>query len=66
LIVDPPLWLYWGFLLSYALSELQKDVESELQLLPENERQAARTEFAVFVVHNKAKEKLAQLPPGIA
>ncbi|OAX43918.1 PRTase-like protein [Rhizopogon vinicolor AM-OR11-026] len=49
--------------LQYALSELHKDVESELQLLPESERDSKRTKFAVFVVHNKLKLKLGELPP---
>lgn len=49
----------------YAVSELQKDVEKELLALPESERDAARTKFAVFVVHNKLKPKLGQLPPDV-
>ncbi|KAG0709251.1 hypothetical protein DFH29DRAFT_887263 [Suillus ampliporus] len=49
--------------LQYALTELQKDVELELQLLPESERDSKRTKFAIFVVHNKLKPKLGQLPP---
>ncbi|KIK95668.1 hypothetical protein PAXRUDRAFT_826784 [Paxillus rubicundulus Ve08.2h10] len=48
--------------LQYALSELEKDVELELQALPESEREANRTEFAIFVVHNKLKPKLGELP----
>ncbi|KAJ8594678.1 PRTase-like protein [Rhizopogon salebrosus TDB-379] len=51
--------------LQYALSELQKDVESELQLLPESERDSKRTQFAIFVVHTKLKPKLWELPPNI-
>ncbi|GJJ11362.1 hypothetical protein Clacol_005594 [Clathrus columnatus] len=51
--------------LHYAISELQKDVEKELYALPESERDAARTRFAVFVVHNKLKPKLKELPPDI-
>jgi hypoxanthine phosphoribosyltransferase len=52
--------------LSYALSELQKDVEAELLTRPESERAALRdaTKFGIFVVHNKDKAKLAELPPG--
>ena len=49
----------------YAVSELQKDVEKELLQLPEAEREAKRTEFAIFVVHNKLKEKLGTLPPSL-
>ncbi|KAH9888830.1 PRTase-like protein [Cubamyces lactineus] len=48
--------------LHYAVTELKKDVERELALLPEAEREAKRTQFAVFVVHNKLKPKLAELP----
>ncbi|KAI0741930.1 PRTase-like protein [Daedaleopsis nitida] len=51
--------------LHYAVSELQKDVERALAQLPEAERDAKRTKFAVFVVHNKLKPKLADLPAGI-
>lgn len=49
----------------YAVSELQKDVEKELLALPEAEREAQRTKFAVFVVHNKVKAKLGTLPPDL-
>ncbi|KAJ6581324.1 hypothetical protein B0H19DRAFT_1114728 [Mycena capillaripes] len=50
--------------LHYALSELQKDVEGELLSHPESERAALRdaTKFGIFVVHNKNKAKLADLP----
>jgi uncharacterized protein len=50
---------------SYAITELQKDVENELLGLPEAEREAQRTKFAVFVVHNKLKPKVKELPPDI-
>ncbi|KAF5383836.1 hypothetical protein D9615_003677 [Tricholomella constricta] len=52
--------------LHYALSELQKDVEAELLSSPELERDVLRaaTKFAIFVVHNKNKPKLAELPSG--
>ncbi|RDB20894.1 Xanthine phosphoribosyltransferase 1 [Hypsizygus marmoreus] len=52
--------------LHYALSELQKDVETELLSYPESERDALReaTKFAIFVVHNKNKPKHAELPAG--
>lgn len=49
----------------YAVSELQNDVEKELLTLPEAEREAKRTQFAVFVVHNKRKAKLGKLPPEL-
>jgi len=51
--------------LQYAVSELQKDVEKELLQLPESERKAARTEFAIFVVNNKEKEKLGTIPGNV-
>jgi hypothetical protein len=44
--------------LSYALTELQKDVEKQLIDLPETEKDAARTKFAIFVVHNKVLQRL--------
>ncbi|KAF8737760.1 hypothetical protein AX14_012331 [Amanita brunnescens Koide BX004] len=52
--------------LHYALSELKKDVETELLAYPESEREQLRaaTRFGVFVVHNKKRVKLASLPPG--
>jgi len=48
----------------YALLELQKDVHEELLKQPEAERGAllAATKFAIFVVHNKKKPKLAEIP----
>ena len=51
--------------ISYAVSELQRDVERELLALPEAEREAKRTQFAIFVVHNKLKPKLGSLPSDI-
>lgn len=51
--------------LQYAVSELQKDVEKELLALPESQRDAERTEFAIFVVHNKIKPKLGKLPSNL-
>ncbi|KIJ55242.1 hypothetical protein M422DRAFT_774320 [Sphaerobolus stellatus SS14] len=51
--------------LQYAVRELQKDVETELAALPEAERETQRTKFAVFVVHNKIKEKAGILPADV-
>ncbi|KAG9010651.1 hypoxanthine-guanine phosphoribosyltransferase [Tulasnella sp. JGI-2019a] len=51
--------------LAYAVAELQRDVEEQLKALPEAEREAKRTKFAVFVVHNKLKPKAAELPANI-
>ncbi|KAL5633248.1 hypothetical protein ACGC1H_003669 [Rhizoctonia solani] len=51
--------------LQYAVRELQKDVEKELLLLPESERDAKRPKFGVFVVHNKLKPKKGTLPADV-
>jgi len=51
--------------LHYAVTELQKDVETELLKLPEAEREANKTKFAIFVVHNKLKPKAHELPDDI-
>lgn len=55
-------------LCSYALSELKKDVETELLSYPASERERLRaaTTFAVFVVHNKKKLKLAEIPQDVS
>ncbi|KAI0285846.1 PRTase-like protein [Russula aff. rugulosa BPL654] len=52
--------------LQYALSELQKDVEEARQLLPEDKREGSKTQFAVFVVHNKLKPKLGSIPEDVS
>ncbi|KAI0320866.1 PRTase-like protein [Amylostereum chailletii] len=52
--------------LQYAITELQADVEKELLSLPEPEREAARTKFGIFVVHNKRKPKVGVIPSDIA
>lgn len=51
------------FPLSYAVSELRKDIEKELLSFPESDRDRLRaaTKFGIFVVHNKTKTKLAEL-----
>ncbi|OBZ73132.1 Hypoxanthine-guanine phosphoribosyltransferase [Grifola frondosa] len=52
--------------LHYAISELQKDVERELEKLPESERDAKRTKFnTMYVILNKLKQKFAELPADI-
>ncbi|KIY70315.1 PRTase-like protein [Cylindrobasidium torrendii FP15055 ss-10] len=52
--------------LSYALSELQKDIDAELATRSPEEaaKLRAETKLSIFVVHNKDKPKLAQLPEG--
>lgn len=51
--------------LRYAISELQKDVENAVQLLPESEREGLKTQFAIFVVHNKLKPKVGTLSADV-
>ncbi|KAH8116267.1 PRTase-like protein [Phellopilus nigrolimitatus] len=51
--------------LHYAVKELKADIEKELLALPEDQRDAVRTQFSVFVVHNKLKEKAADLPADL-
>ncbi|KAL5492247.1 hypothetical protein ACEPAI_3694 [Sanghuangporus weigelae] len=51
--------------LHYACKELKEDIEKEILALPEDQREAARADFAIFVVHNKLKEKAAELPPDL-
>lgn len=52
--------------LSYAISELEKDVSHQLSKLSLEERnKLPPTEFAIFVVHNKDKPKAANLPRHI-
>lgn len=60
-----PVWKLGLIRHSYAVKELTADVEKELLKLPEDQREAQRTKFAVFVVHNKLKEKADQLPEDI-
>ncbi|KAJ9121044.1 hypothetical protein QFC24_005025 [Naganishia onofrii] len=55
--------------LSYALKELIKDVNQQLELVQdptERARLAETTKFGIFVVHNKLKEKAAEIPEGVA
>lgn len=55
---------------SYALIELISDVKKQLERLDEpqevKDRIAKETQFAIFVVHNKLKEKAAEIPEGVA
>ena len=57
---------YSRILVRYALSELQKDVEEARQLLPEDKREGSKTQFAIFVVHNKLKPKVGSLPEDVS
>lgn len=45
--------------LEYAVRELQKDVETATQKLG---RTAEKTQFSIFVLHNKDKPKKGHLP----
>lgn len=47
--------------LEYAVKELQKDVEAARQKMGA-EGEAAKTEFSIFVLHNKNKPKKGTLP----
>ncbi|KAI1809306.1 hypothetical protein GGS20DRAFT_319282 [Poronia punctata] len=47
--------------LEYAIKELQKDVEEVSKRLG---REGEKTEFSIFVLHNKDKPKKGTLPPG--
>ncbi|KAH9812862.1 phosphoribosyltransferase-like protein [Melampsora americana] len=52
--------------LSYAVAELEKDVQVQLEKLSLDERKKLPlTEFAIFVVHNKDKPKSAQIPDHV-
>ncbi|KAL8913973.1 MAG: hypothetical protein Q9171_001358 [Xanthocarpia ochracea] len=45
--------------LEYAVKELQKDVQTAAEKLGSDEK----TQFSIFVLHNKDKTKKGQLPP---
>ncbi|KAI3321039.1 PRTase-like protein [Xylariaceae sp. AK1471] len=47
--------------LEYAIKELQKDIEEVSKKLG---RESEKTEFSIFVLHNKDKAKKGVLPPG--
>ncbi|PLW21721.1 hypothetical protein PCANC_01155 [Puccinia coronata f. sp. avenae] len=52
--------------LSYAVSELEKDVQSQLSKLSAAEQaKFPATQLAIFVVHNKDKPKAASIPEHI-
>lgn len=48
--------------LEYAVKELQKDVDAAAKKLG---RAAESTNFSIFVLHNKDKEKKGHLPTGM-
>jgi hypoxanthine phosphoribosyltransferase len=48
--------------LEYAVRELEKDVEAAVQKLG---RQGEKTNFSIFVLHNKDKTKKGNLPQEI-
>ncbi|KAL9096752.1 MAG: hypothetical protein Q9165_001240 [Trypethelium subeluteriae] len=50
--------------LEYAVRELQKDVEAAAEKHGRQE-EGGRTEFSVFVLHNKEKAKRGRLPQGM-
>ncbi|GAA5850492.1 hypothetical protein JCM3766R1_003515 [Sporobolomyces carnicolor] len=52
--------------LGYAVAELKKDIAQQYErLTPEQKAHFPKTELAIFVVHNKLKEKLADLPDDV-
>jgi hypoxanthine phosphoribosyltransferase len=54
--------------LSYAVRELMRDVNEQLDSLPSNvdkEKLRKDTVFGVFVVHNKLKPKAAEIPAEV-
>ena len=52
--------------LAYAVDELQKDIAKHLAAISEDQRDSLPpTEVAIFVVHNKLKPKLGNLPPNV-
>ena len=52
--------------LGYAVAELKKDIASQLEHLPEDKRASfPKTELAIFVVHNKLKEKRGSIPDDV-
>ncbi|KAH8920139.1 PRTase-like protein [Atractiella rhizophila] len=51
--------------LLYAISELLKDVEKQAVTLNATQEMRDRTEFGIFVVHNKLKPKAGELPEGV-
>lgn len=51
---------------SYAVSELQRDIDAlYAQLSPEQRAATPETKLGIFVVHNKLKNKLGDLPEDI-
>lgn len=53
--------------LGYAVTELQRDIDSQLAAMTEAERAVLpETKLAVFVVHNKLKPKACSLPASVA
>jgi uncharacterized protein len=45
--------------LSYAIRELEKDVQEQAR---KSGRSSEKTEFGIFVLHNKEKKKRGHLP----
>ncbi|GEM06064.1 xanthine phosphoribosyltransferase [Rhodotorula toruloides] len=53
--------------LGYAVSELKKDIQAQFDKLPEDKKaDFPPTKLAIFVVHNKLKEKRASIPDDVA
>ncbi|BGP52659.1 hypothetical protein JCM8202_004812 [Rhodotorula sphaerocarpa] len=53
--------------LGYAVSELKKDIQAQFdKLTDEKKAELPETKLAIFVVHNKLKEKRAEIPQDVA
>ncbi|GAA5946404.1 hypothetical protein JCM3775_000115 [Rhodotorula graminis] len=53
--------------LGYAVAELKKDIQAQFDKLPEDKKaDFPPTKLAIFVVHNKLKEKRATIPDDVA
>ncbi|GJN92123.1 hypothetical protein Rhopal_005153-T1 [Rhodotorula paludigena] len=53
--------------LGYAVAELKKDIQAQFDKLPEDKKaDFPETKLAIFVVHNKLKEKRATIPDDVA
>ncbi|KAM0755525.1 PRTase-like protein [Meredithblackwellia eburnea MCA 4105] len=52
--------------LGYAVTELRKDIDAQLSKIPAEKRaELPKTELAIFVVHNKLKEKRGSIPEDV-
>ncbi|POY70061.1 hypothetical protein BMF94_6948 [Rhodotorula taiwanensis] len=53
--------------LGYAVTELKKDIQAQFdKLSAEKKAELPETKLAIFVVHNKLKEKRAEIPEDVS